>query len=182
MTNIKTTTSLLSRTKTFQHSFSRSSFKNYKQISHHSFPLGPFPPDERKIPPPSSLTDASPEEVIVASNSYIWNCAHILNAVVLGEMSAIYISICNELWAPASAQACRVCKPCSILLPPQADVYGAAQCLWTLTSGSCPWPPMRKMGSWGHHPPLQKGWVTLRGKNVICCWLTWKNKKQHKYS
>lgn len=28
--------------------FSSSSFKNDKQTSHHSFPLGPFPPDERK--------------------------------------------------------------------------------------------------------------------------------------
>lgn len=77
--------------------FPSGSFKNDKQTSHHSFPSGPFPPDERKIPSFSSLNDASPEEVIVASNSYIWYCAYILNAVVLGEMSAIYISICNKL-------------------------------------------------------------------------------------
>lgn len=38
---------------------------------------------KERISPFSSLNDASSEEVIVASNSYIWYCTYILNAMVL---------------------------------------------------------------------------------------------------
>lgn len=88
---------LLSRMKMFQHFSSSSSFKNDKQTSHRSFPLGPFLQMKEKSSLFSSLNGASSEKVIVASNSYIWYCTYILNAMVLWEMLVIYTSICNKL-------------------------------------------------------------------------------------
>lgn len=87
--------SFLSRTKMFQRSFLE---PNSKIVNKHLVTLFLWALSlqmKEKIPSFSSLNDASFEEVIVASNPYI--CAHILNAAVLGEMSAIYISICNKL-------------------------------------------------------------------------------------
>lgn len=78
--------------------FSSSSFKNDKQTSHHSFHLGPFPPDERKKPPLfSSLNHTSLGKVIVVSNSCIWYSTYILNAFTLREFLPIYTSIYNKL-------------------------------------------------------------------------------------
>lgn len=139
--------------------FPGSSFKNYKQISHRSFPLGPFPPDERKI-----FHHSAPWTMLLLRKSL---CLQTLTYGIVHTYLMLWSwERCQQFISPSATsyehlhqlKHAMCARPAPSLLPPQTDIYGGSavplEIGFRLLS-------MRNVLSQGHHPPQQNGWVTL---------------------
>lgn len=141
---------------------SRSSLKNYKQTSHHSSPLGPFPPDERKkfhhlVPWTMLLLRKS-----LCLQTLTYGIVHTYLMLWSWERCQQFISpsaISYEHLHQLSHAMCA--SPALSLLPPQADIYGGRAVPLEIDVRCCPW------GMWsakGTIHPSRTGGSSCGGK------------------